>query len=158
VPAFPAVRVPKKLPQPVPAETVERLLAKAHDPHLRAFLLCGWLAGLRLNEALALERGPSERSPYLDLPHNRIVLPAQVVKADGDQWVPLDPGLREALAALPRQGVKVFRFRDRHGRPLTDVGTCYRIRALAKRAGVRLSMKTLRAGFGCRYAGRVPAQ
>ena len=29
---------------------------------------------------------------------------------------------------------------------------------LAKRAGVRLTMRTLRRGFGCYYAGRVPAQ
>jgi integrase len=29
--------------------------------------------------------------------------------------------------------------------------------ALAKRAGVRLTMKTLRRGFGCRYAGKVSA-
>ena len=29
---------------------------------------------------------------------------------------------------------------------------------LAKRAGVRLTMHSLRKGFGCRYAGKVPAQ
>ena len=30
--------------------------------------------------------------------------------------------------------------------------------ALARRAGVKLSIHTLRKGFGCRYAGKVPAQ
>jgi integrase len=29
---------------------------------------------------------------------------------------------------------------------------------LARAAGVRLSMRSLRRGFGCRYAGKVPAQ
>jgi integrase len=29
---------------------------------------------------------------------------------------------------------------------------------LAKKAGVKLSMHTLRKGFGCHYAGQVPAQ
>src|SRR5262249_27456010 len=29
---------------------------------------------------------------------------------------------------------------------------------LAKHAGVRLSMHSLRKGFGCRHAGKVPAQ
>ena len=29
---------------------------------------------------------------------------------------------------------------------------------LAKKAGVKLTMHTLRKGFGCRYAGKVPAQ
>jgi integrase len=33
-----------------------------------------------------------------------------------------------------------------------------RVEALAKRAGVRLNFHTLRKGFGCRYAGKVPAQ
>jgi integrase len=33
-----------------------------------------------------------------------------------------------------------------------------RIIKLARKAGVKLSMHALRRGFGCRYAGRVPAQ
>ena len=33
-----------------------------------------------------------------------------------------------------------------------------RIRCLARRAGVCLTMHSLRRGFGCRYAGKVPAQ
>ena len=33
-----------------------------------------------------------------------------------------------------------------------------RISELARQAGVRLTMKELRKGFGCRYAGKVPAQ
>jgi hypothetical protein len=33
-----------------------------------------------------------------------------------------------------------------------------RVRDLARKAGVRLSIHTLRKGFGCRYAGKVPAQ
>jgi integrase len=37
-------------------------------------------------------------------------------------------------------------------------GVSQRVRYLAKRAGVRLSMKTLRQGFGSHYAARVPAQ
>src|SRR5207237_9010831 len=103
-PAFPSVKVPKKNPQPIPAESFERLVAKAPDAVMRAFLLTGWLAGLRLSEAEALERGEATEAPYLDLPHNRIVLPAEFAKSDEDQWVPLDPALRRTLEALPRQG------------------------------------------------------
>jgi integrase len=158
VPKFPAVKVPSKKPQPVPAESFERLLAKADGPEMATFLLCGWLAGLRLNEALALEWEPSERSPYLDLAHSRIVLPAEFVKANADQWVPVDPKLREALVALPRRGAKVFQFRGRRGNVLSDVGVSHLVTKLAQQAGVRLSFHTLRKGFGCRYAGRVPAQ
>jgi integrase len=158
VPKFPAVKVPKKDPQPVPAELFERMLAKAPDDQTRAYMLCAWLAGLRLNEALALEREPAERAPYLDLPHDRIVLPAEFVKAVKDQWIPIDPELRAALEALPRHGRKVFRFIGRSGRPMTDIGVCGRIRRIAEAAGVRLTMKALRRGFACRYAARVPAQ
>src|SRR5262249_26772586 len=99
VPDFPAVRVPQNAPAPVPAETFEPLVAKATDPQMRAYLQTGWWAGLRLNEALALEREETDKAPYLDLARDRIVLPAEFVKAVKDQWVPLDPELRKVLEA-----------------------------------------------------------
>jgi integrase len=158
VPEFPVVKVPVKAPQPVPAEAFEKLLEKAADPQMKVYLQCGWLAGLRLTEALALEREPSEEAPFLDLGRNRIILPAAVVKAVMDQWVPLAPELREALEGLPRHGRKVFRFTNHRGEVLGAGAVSQKVRALARKAGVRLTMKTLRKGFGCRYAGKVPAQ
>jgi integrase len=160
VPKFPRVKVPDRKPRPVPAESFERLLAKAPDDNMRAYLLCGWLAGLRLDEAYRLEWEATEQAPYLDLAQDHIVLPAGFAKADRDQWVPLDPALREVLLALPRHGRRVFRFVDlRTGRGEIGVGSVSdRVIALAKRAGVKLTMHTLRKGFGCRYAGKVPAQ
>lgn len=94
----------------------------------------------------------------MDFGRNRIWLPAGFVKAVEDQWVPLDPGLRAALEALPRVGPRVFRFVGRDGHEVGDVAVSHRVTELARRAGVRLTMKELRKGFGCRYAGRVPAQ
>jgi integrase len=159
VPRFPAIKIPRKRPQAVPLESFERLLDKAPDANMRAFLLTGWLAGLRLQEAAALEWEPTEEAPYLDPAAGRIVLPAAMVKAVEDQWVPLDPELWDVLNALPRHGKKVFRFVDeRDGHTLGRTGVGERVIRLAKRAGVKLSMRTLRRGFGCRYAGRVPAQ
>jgi integrase len=160
-PKFPAVKVPKKRPQPVPVESVEKLLAKAPDDHMRAYMLCGWLAGLRLNEALALEWEATDKAPYLDPDNDRIVFPAEVVKADEDQWVPLDPKLWAALNALPRSGRKVFQFEAIDGRgerDVCDITVCSRVRKLARAAGVKLTMKSLRRGFGCRYAAKVSAQ
>jgi integrase len=157
-PKFPAARVLTPTPQPVPAEAVEKLLAKAPDQAMRTFLLCGWLAGLRLSEAIALEWEPAEKAPYIDLARNRIIFPAAFVKGKRDQWVPLDPELRAALEALPRHGSRVFRMVSPSGTPLTLCAYSHRIRGIARRAGVRMTMKTLRRGFGCRYAGRVPAQ
>jgi integrase len=160
-PRFPVVKVLKKKPQPVAAEAFEKLLAQAPDAQMRAFLLCGWLAGLRLNEALALEWHETDQAPYLDPSRNRIVFPAEVVKAAEDQWVPLDPKLWEALSALPRVGNKVFRFEAVDGRgerEVSDITMSSRVRELAQAAGVKLTMKSLRRGFGCRYAGKVSAQ
>jgi integrase len=158
VPRVPSVKVPKRKPQPVAAEAFERLLAKAPDLQTRVFLLCGWLAGLRLNEALTLEWEESHEAPWVDLARDRIWLPAGFVKAVEDQWVPLDAALREALLALPRQGRKVFRFvEERSGKPVGDDAVGSRVAKLAKAAGVRMTFKTLRQGFGCHYAAQVSA-
>jgi integrase len=158
-PKFPKVKVPDKKPQPVPGESVEKLLAKAGDDlQMRAFLLTGWLGGLRLAEAFHLEREPSEEYPWVDWGRDRIIFPAAFVKAVRDQFVPLDPQLREALGRLPRQGKRLFRFTTRRGRPITLSRVGHKVAELARRAGVKLTMHTLRKGFGCRYAGKVPAQ
>ena len=67
--------------------------------------------------------------------------------------------VREALLALPRHGPRVFRFVSKmNGERLTPSGVSLMVTELAAAAGVRLSLKSLRRGFGCRYAGRVPAQ
>ena len=158
-PRFPAIKVPKKKPQPVATEAFERMVERAPDDNMRVFLLAGWLAGLRLSEALELEWEETDEAPYLDFDRQRIVLPAEFVKAAEDQWLPLDSLLAEAIRGLPRNGPKVFRFiSERGGGPLSPSALSCRVRRVARLAGVKLTMKTLRRGFGCRYAGRVPAQ
>jgi integrase len=152
VPTFPTVKVPKKKPQPIPVESFERLLEKAPDERWKAYLLCGWWAGLRLSEALHLRWSVSADKPWVDLDRNRIVLPAAFAKADVDQSVPLHPVLRAALAKLDRDGDKVFGFIGRFGQPLTRTDVCYRVQKMARAAGVRLTMHQLRKGFGCRVA------
>jgi integrase len=158
VPAFPVVKPPKKRPQPVAGESFERLVAKARDDEMRAFLLCGWLAGLRLIEAYSLEWEETAEAPWVDFNRNRIWLPAGFVKATEDQWVPLDPALRSALGALPRRGRYVFPSATPDGKRVTGSAVGRRVIRLAKQAGVKLTMHSLRKGFGCRYAGKVPAQ
>jgi integrase len=157
-PKFPDVKVPRRKPKPVPEEAFERLLAKVTDAQMQTFLLCGWLAGLRLAEAIRLDWEETDEAPWVDLPRNRIWLPAEFVKADEDQWVPLDPDLREALLALPRHGRKVFRFVASDGHSIRDNAVAALVSRLAKEAGVKLTMRVLRRGFGCRYAAEVPAQ
>lgn len=153
VPEFPVVKVPKKRPQPVAVELYERLYDAAPDSYTRAYLACGWLAGLRLSEAQKLCWEPFDCLPWLDFPRRRVWIPAEFAKAVEDQWVPLDPELQRLLEALPRQGEHVFPWHE-----LTQQGMSQRIIDLAKRAGVPLTMRSLRRGFGCRYAAIVPAQ
>jgi integrase len=157
-PKFPKIKVPEKAPQPIPAESFERMLAKAPDSNTEVFLLTGWLAGLRLSEALALEWEETDQAPWVDFARNRIILPAGFVKAAKYQWVPLDPVLRKAMETLPRHGKTVFHFAAKDGHQIAPVTVSRRIVILAQRAGVRLSMHALRKGFGCRFAGKVPAQ
>jgi integrase len=153
LPTFPEIRVPKRKPQPIPAESFERLLAKAPDPLWRAYLLCGWWAGLRLSEARELRWESCEELPWINFEENRIVLPAVFAKSAQDQWVPLHPVLRQELAELPRTTHLVFPFRSRKGGGrLSAEGLSSRVRLMAKQAGVRLSMDRLRKGFGCRVA------
>jgi integrase len=156
LPAFPTIKVPKKKPQPIPAESFERLLAKAPDTLWRAFLLCGWWAGLRLSEARELRWQPAEEWPWIDFERNRVVLPAVFAKSAQDQWVPLHPVLRQALAELPRTGDLVFPFRSRKGGGrLSRNGITNRVLSIAGQAGVKLSMHRLRKGFGCRVAKKL---
>ncbi len=160
-PAMPQVRVPRRTPQPVPDEVFAALVRQAgEDREMVAYMGCAWYAGLRRGEAHALCWSPSDEHPWVDLGRNRVVLPAAVAKSDADQWVPLDPALREMLAALPRRrgDDRVFDFRCRSGLAAPPLTVGQRVRRLAELAGVRASYKTLRRGFGCRYAGRVPAQ
>jgi integrase len=153
VPKFPAIKVPKKKPQPIPVEAFDRLLEQAPDDYWRAYLLCGWWGGLRLEEARHLRRELSEEHPWLDLEGNRVVLPAAFAKSAEDQSVPLHPVLREALEKLPVTGPRIFAFRSRKGGDwLSGSGISQRVRLMAKRAGVKLSMHRLRKGFGCRVA------
>lgn len=152
VPAVPPVNVPKKRPQPVPAEIFDRLRSRILDPQLLAFALCGWLAGMRRDEAYALSWEQGDSAPWVDLDRRRIIFPADAVKGCEDEWVPLDPQLQEALLALPRHGPPVFSF------GVTSQSVVRRIVVAARLAGVRLDFRALRRGFACRYAAKVPAQ
>lgn len=157
VPAFPTIKVPKQSPKPIPTESVEKLLDYAFDDRWRTFMLCGWLAGLRLSEAHELRWTESECFPWVDFENDRFVLPAVFAKSGSDQWVPMAAPLRAALEAMPRtEGDDlVFRFTNsRTGERLTRSGVTNNVLHMAKQAGVKLSMHRLRKAFGCRIASK----
>ncbi len=156
VPAFPAVKVPKRKPRPVPAADVRKLLDAA-DPEMRAFLLCAWLAGLRFSEAFALRWSEGDgRRPWVDLAADRVVLPAEFTKGVEDQWVPLDGELKAALVALPRREEDDGVF-DPAVIGTTPSAAWKRVGRVARRAGVSITMRTLRRGFACEHAPHAPA-
>ena len=156
VPTFPEVKVPKKKPQPVAQTDFDKLLAAAPNDLWRTYLLCGWWGGLRLSEAKHLHWTRSEEYPWVDRELDRIVLPAVFAKSAEDQWVPIHPILRTAIEKLPRTGDEVFPFISKKTKqPLTRSGVTAYVRHLAKRAGVPLSMHSLRKGFGCRVATKL---
>jgi integrase len=153
VPKFPTVTVPRKKPQPIPPESFDKLLGQAPDDSWRAYLLCGWWGGLRLEEARHLRWDESPDWPWPDINSNRIVLPAVFAKSAQDQSVPLHAVLREALEKLHRDGPRIFNFRSRKtGDWLSGSALSHAVRKMAARAGVQLSMHRLRKGFGCRVA------
>jgi integrase len=142
--------VPKKTPQPVPAESFEKVLDKAPDDHMRAYPLCGWLAGLRLSEAYALEWEGTDGAPeWTSAAAGSSCLPAR--PGGGRRGVPLD-------AQLAAAGPAGFHFPSLRGERLTPKGLSTAVQKLCAKAGLRLTLKALRRGFGCCYAVRVPAQ
>lgn len=158
-PTFPPIRVPKRFPQPVPGEAFERLLNAMPSIEWKGLLLCGWWAGLRMNETLHLCRRPSGDDPYIDWESNAIMLPPPSNKSGDDQAVPMAKALRKALEAIPGDEDRIFNIISKKtGRTITRGGASENITYFAKRAGVKLSMHKLRKGFGSRLADRVTPQ
>jgi integrase len=63
------------------------------------------------------------------------------------------PSVADGQTTVDRRSGFVFPW---HG--LTRSAATQKVVTLARRAGVPLTLRTLRRGFGCRYAGQVPAQ
>jgi integrase len=156
IPAAPAVEMPT-LPRTYPVQTVShegflRLLAACPSGGWRLLVHTAWHTGMRRGELLALEWGPEGGRPWVDLRAGRVLIPAAWCKADADSWLPLHPDLLAVLsAAWPGPG------------PVCDVGVGYheagpRFRAIARAAGLSVTMHDLRRSFGTRYAALVPAQ
>jgi len=159
VPPLPPVKVPQRRPRPVDPAQAERLIAAVPGAH-RLMLLLAWWAGLRLSEAFFLRWDDDGTAAWVELGSlPRIWMPAAAVKADADQWMPLHAALVAELAALERHpDGRVFAWgREGVAGPRTPDGVGSNICGWAKKAGIKLSMHRLRAGFGCRLASRVPA-
>jgi integrase len=157
------LKVAKTSPRPVPVEWFEKLLAEAPDADYRLLLMFGWYAGMRLCEAYLIEWEETKSAPWVDMAEDKIRFPKGFSKSRRDDWVPLDPILKQAVQAHPHNQKRILTLRNlRNNEPLPPerwrTPSTYVLR-MAWRAGLqKVSFHTLRKGFACRYASRGDVQ
>lgn len=88
---IPMAKVPKRLPQVLTREEVERLFAHCRDLRSRTLLMTKYAAGLRLSEVCALHLSDIESAP------ERMCLKVRQGKGGKDRYTLLSPRLLEAL-------------------------------------------------------------
>ncbi len=88
---IPMARVPKRLPQVLTREEVQRLFAHCGDLRSRALLMTTYGAGLRLAEVCALQLGDIESAP------DRMCLKVRQGKGSKDRYTLLSPRLLDTL-------------------------------------------------------------
>lgn len=98
---IPMAKVPKRLPQVLTREEVERLFACSRNLRSRTLLMTTYAAGLRLSEVCALRLSDIESAP------DRMCLKVRQGKGGKDRYTLLSPRLLEVLrlywrAARPR--------------------------------------------------------
>lgn len=142
---IPMAKVPKRLPQVLTREEVERLFAHCRDLRSRTLLMTKYAAGLRLSEVCAL------RLPDIESAPDRMCLKVRQGKGSKDRYTLLSPRLLEALrlywrAARPRD----FLFPNRGGDgPLSEQTAQRMYHAARAAAGIERAggIHTLRHSF-----------
>jgi integrase len=155
IPSAPLVEMPK-LPKKVCIRKTDqagylKILNAAPDDDWRPFITAAWFTGLRRGELMALEWSGDNGAPWVDLERGRIWLPAEWCKSDADSWLPLHPDLAAVLKSLRQGPGRVFRL----SASANEVSRTFT--AIAKAAGVPITLHDLRRSFGSRYATKVPA-
>jgi integrase len=156
IPAAPTVDLPK-LPRTRFIRRTDhagflKILNVAPSDDWRLLISVAWYTGRRRGELLALEWSGENGRPWLDLTRERLWLPAEWNKGDADFWLPLHPDLVATLRPVARAGGPVFPSL----RLPAEVSRTFS--ALAKAAGVPITLHDFRRSFCCRYAPLVPAQ
>jgi integrase len=162
IPKCPHIDMPplpdKEVIRKIVAEEFERLILKAPTEYWRVFCSVAWFTGMRRNEMLALTWDDRSK-PCIDLTAKRIHIPAAYNKNKKYQWLPLHPelidiltGLRARLAEKGKDATgTIFPF---HYLPQE---TSRKFTAIARSAGLKISLHDLRRSFASRYASEVPA-
>jgi integrase/recombinase XerD len=128
------VRKPKRVPTPIAADDVRRLIDGLVGP-VQVMVMLGAMAGLRVMEIAALH-GP-------DVSHHHRTITVRDGKGGKDRIVPMAAELGEALDPRPN---------GRYFPGLSADGVSYRIRTQLRRNGINGRPHDLRASFGTELA------
>jgi integrase len=170
LPAVPKVAMPK-VPKKrhinrIDRPQFERLLQEAPNDGWRLFLWTAWYTGMRRCELLALTWDGANGMPWVDLGRRRIWIPAAHNKSGEDQCLPIHPALLAVYKKHLGDGYDLYeKFATVKAAPR---GRLYflsasprevsrKFTALAKRAGLNITLHDLRRSFGSRYASKVTA-
>ena len=107
--------VKQRQTEPFTPDEMQELLAAITRPDLRALVLLLRWSGLRITDAMTLERSRIDADGVLTIYTHKTGAPVRM---------PLPPVVIEALKALPREGGKRFFARD--GQNVFHAGTQYR--------------------------------
>lgn len=137
------LRQPRRLPRPIPPETVSQFLAVIHSVRDRAMFLLMLRCGLRIGEVAALQMSDL----YLTEARPRAVVQG---KGSKERAVYVSPQTEQALRTYLAERPKVACpqvFVSYLGRALSTTAIHYRLKHYRERAGVTLSAHQLRHTF-----------
>jgi site-specific recombinase XerD len=132
-----APKTPRRLPRPMPSSDLQKALEAAR-PVMRAWLLCGALAGLRCQEIAGLRAD--------DVMLAEGLLRVTEAKGGKERLVPLHPQLREALERVtpPFGGLM---WKTEHNRKFTANQISWNIGRFLRKQGITGGAHTLRHSF-----------
>ncbi len=142
---IPMAKVPKRLPQVLTRDEVQRLFAHGGDLRSRAVRMTTYAAGLRLSEVCALQLGDIESAP------DRRCIKVRQGKGGQDRYTRLSPRLLDTLRRYWRaRRPRLWRFPNRSGDgPLFDQTAQRKYHAARRAAGMEHGggIHTLRHAF-----------
>lgn len=129
------IKVPKKLPKPVPEKFIEEVLAKS-DPDVRLMVLIFYGMGLRISELASIKKD--------DIKDGWLKITG---KGDKSRMLPVHPMIKTAYETyLGLDAPKEFLF-ESDGKKLSENQIRYRVKKIFRDLGVNMTPHQLRHSF-----------
>lgn len=129
------IKVPKKLPKPVPEHFITEVLQRS-DPQVRLMVLIFYGMGLRISELSGLQKG--------DIDHEWIRITG---KGNKSRILPVLPMIRESYDAYIRQYAPKQYLFELDGKKLSENQIRYRVKKIFKELGLNMTPHQLRHSF-----------